>query len=129
MIDFSGKTKEETRGVLIKLWLRQLFGAVIVFVAGFILSGAHDFLLSLILGLFWGLFDNALILYSTVRGFGSSVEESRKLLVKTYFSRLSLGVLLIGVMLGMKLKVAETFIGFLALHICLIFNLKIFTDK
>lgn len=127
MLDFRGKTKDYTRQVMKRLWLHQAVFALIVFLCGFFLLPAAGNV-ALLVGVVWGLLDDAFIFGSTVRGFGMEPNASRRLLTKVFLYRLVTGISIIVVMLGLRLRVLETFIGFILLHIFLIINLKYFTS-
>lgn len=128
MLDFRGKTKADVIAVMKKLWLRQLVFAVIVLGIGMFFLPFYG-KIALAVGLGWALFDDVLIFGSTVRGYGVPPENLKKILVRFYAYRFATGVCIIGVMLGLKLQVLEAFVGFILLHIFLIFNLQNFTRR
>lgn len=129
MLDFSGKTKEDMARIMKRRWFCQLiFGLVCIGVGFFVCRTAQSWS-GLAVGILWGLIDNGVVLGSTVVGFGLSPQASRRLLLRCFIYRLATGALIIFVMLGLKLRVVEAFIGFILLHICLIFNLQNFTDR
>lgn len=127
MLDFSGITKQESSLIMKRCWLIQLAIGLVCAGLGFLMCPTIASSSALAGGILWGLLDNGVILGSTVVGFGLSPEASRRLLVKCFICRLATGVIFIFVMLGIKLRVLEAFIGFILLHIFLIINLKYFT--
>ena len=129
MLDFSGITKQESSLIMKRCWLIQLAIGLVCAGLGFLMCPTIASSSALAGGILWGLLDNGVILGSTVVGFGLSPEASRRLLVKCFICRLATGVIFIFVMLGIKLRVLEAFIGFILLHIFLIINLYLFTKN
>lgn len=128
MLNLQGNSKEELRLQLITLWRRQLMGATVAG-AGAALGLAWQLGLVFAIGLGWGLIDDALIFRSAYAGLGLSPQASRRLLVRTLILRGCLAISLVLIMLQLKLNVAALLIGFILLHIFLIFNLSIFTGQ
>lgn len=127
MLDFSGKTKQEIGLIMKKRWLCQLaFGLACIAAAFFVCRNTQSHI-AFIFGVLWGLVDNGIILGSTVLGLGLSPRKIKIMHIKRFICRAAAGVIIIVVMLGLKLRAFEAFIGFILLHIFFIINLKNFT--
>lgn len=129
MLDFSGKTKQEIGLIMKKRWLCQLYFGMVCTAIGFFVCQTTQSHVALMFGVLWGLTDNGIILGSTVLGLGLSPKAIKRMLIKRFILRAAIGVIIIVVMLGLKLRAFEAFIGFLLLHIFFIINLKNFTAK
>lgn len=127
MLQFKDKSKEDVIKVMFKLWLRQAMPGLLICAAGYFILSSMQFV-SLVCGVIWALLDDALILSSVVRGFGTTPERSKRILFFTFVSRLVTGVALVVAMLSIKLNVLSMLLGFILLHIFLILNLKTFTS-
>ncbi|MBQ9634958.1 MAG: hypothetical protein IJV12_01945 [Acidaminococcaceae bacterium] len=126
MLDFKGKSRDYAIQVMKKIWLRQLAGAMFLLAAGAaVLAGKG--LASLLPGIVWALLDDGIIFGSTLYGYGAPPQAMRRILVRMFITRLSVAVIFVFTMLGLKLRIAEPMIGFILLHIFLIFNLQNFT--
>lgn len=126
MLDFKGKSREYAVRVMKRIWLRQLAGAVVLSAVGCVfLTGPGA--VSLLLGAVWSQLDNGVVFGATLMSYGAGIPAMRRWLLRMLATRLSLGIIFVVVMLGLKLRVAEAMIGFILLHIFLIFNLQNFT--
>lgn len=126
MLDFKGKSRDYAIRIMKRIWLRQLAGALLLLAVGCVfLTGPGA--VSLLLGAVWAQLDDGVIFGATLLSYGAGIPVMRRWLVRMFVTRLSLGIIFVVVMLGLKLKVAEAMIGFILLHIFLIFNLQNFT--
>lgn len=126
MLDFKGKSRDHAIRVMKRIWLRQLAGALLLLAVGFaVLTGPGA--VSLLLGAVWSQLDDGVIFGAAVMSYGAEVPAMRRWLLRMFVTRLSLGIIFTVIMLGLKLRVAEAMIGFILLHIFLIFNLQNFT--
>ncbi len=128
MLDVSGRTNEEIKQLLTRVWLRQVAMGLLIFAAGSLITGTGAGLISLAGGVLWGVLDGGILLAGTVQGLAIPIEDSKKQRWKIYFCRLITGCALIIGMLCLELRVAETFLGYIALHICFFINLQYFTN-
>lgn len=127
MLQFKDKSKNDVTKVMFKIWLRQAIPGLLLCAAGYFILSLMQFA-SLVCGVIWALLDDALILSSVVRGFGTTPKESKRILFFTFIARLITGVALVVAMLSIKLNVLSMLLGFILLHIFLILNLKTFTS-
>lgn len=128
MLDVSGRTNEEIKQLLMRVWLRQLAIGLLVFAVGCLLTASGAGRTALAGGVLWGALDGALLLGGTVRALGISIFQSRALRWRVFLCRVITGVAIVGGMLCLKMRVAETLIVYLVLHICFFFNLQYFTN-
>jgi len=127
MLDVSGRTNEEIKQLLIRVWLRQLAIGLLVFAVGSLLTGSGAGRTALAGGVLWGVLDGALLLGGTVRALNIPILQSKALRWRVFMCRVATGIALIVGMLCLKLRVAEAFIAYLVLHICFFVNLQYFT--
>ena len=127
MLDVSGLSHDEIKKVLMRVWLRQLSFGLIMFAVGCIFIDHAAGRISLAGGALWGALDGAVLLAGTARGLEIPIEESKKQRWRIFFCRLVTGIALIIGMLCLGLRVAEAFLGYIALHICFFINLQYFT--
>lgn len=128
MLDVNGRTNAEIKQLLLRVWLRQLAMGLLVFAAGCLLITSEAGRVALAGGVLWGVLDGTILLGGTGRALGVPLLRSRALRWRVFLCRVATGVALVVGMLCLKLRVAETFIAFMALHICFLINLKIFTN-
>lgn len=128
MLDVNGRTNAEIKQLLLRVWLRQLAMGLLVFAAGCLLITSGAGRVALAGGVLWGVLDGTILLGGTGRALGVPLLRSRALRWRIFLCRVATGVALVVGMLCLKLRVAETFIAFMVLHICFLINLKIFTN-
>lgn len=127
MLDVSGRTNEEIKQLLMRVWLRQLAIGLLVFAVGCLITGSGAGRTALAGGVLWGVLDGAILLGGTSRALGVPILQSKALRWRVFMCRVATGIALIVGMLCLKLRVAETFIAYLVLHICFFVNLQYFT--
>lgn len=128
MLDVNGLTNAEIKQLLLRVWLRQLAMGLMVFAAGCLLVTSGAGRVALAGGVLWGVLDGTILLGGTGRALGVPLLRSRALRWRIFLCRVATGIALVVGMLCLKLRVAETFIAFMVLHICFLINLKIFTN-
>lgn len=128
MLDVNGRTNAEIKRLLLMVWLRQLAIGLLVFAAGCLLVTGGAGRVALAGGALWGVLDGMILLSGTGRALGIPLSQSKALRWRIFLCRVAAGIALVGGMLCLKLRVAETFIAFMVLHICFLINLKIFTN-
>ncbi len=128
MLDVNGRTDAEIKQLLLRVWLRQLAMGLLVFAAGCLLVTSGAGRVALAGGVLWGVLDGTILLGGTGRALGVPLLRSRALRWRIFLCRVATGIALVVGMLCLKLRVAETFIAFMVLHICFLINLKIFTN-
>lgn len=128
MLDVNGQTNGEIKQLLIRVWLRQVAFGLLVFAAGCLLVTSGAGRVALAGGVLWGVLDGTILLSGTGRALGVPLLQSRALRWRIFLCRVATGAALVVGMLCLKLRVAETFIAFMVLHICFLINLKIFTN-
>lgn len=128
MLDVNGRTNAEIKQLLLRVWLRQLAVGLLVFAAGCLLVTSGAGRVALAGGVLWGVLDGTILLSGTGRALGVPLLRSRALRWRIFLCRVATGIALVVGMLCLKLRVAETFIAFMVLHICFLINLKIFTN-
>ena len=67
MLDVSGRTNEEIKQLLLRVWLRQLAIGLLVFAVGCLVTGSGAGRTALAGGVLWGVLDGALLLGGTAR--------------------------------------------------------------
>lgn len=128
MLDVNGRTNAEIKQLLLRVRLRQLAIGLLVFAAGCLLVTSGSGRVALAGGVLWGVLDGTILLSGTGRALGVPPAAEQSLALAYFLCRVATGVALVVGMLCLKLRVAETFIAFMVLHICFLINLKIFTN-
>lgn len=123
MGDRKGQSKSGLIKLMKRIWLRQFFFAIVVLAVGIYFS-AKLHTAPLIAGLVWAMLDSGVVLGAPIYAFEAPVERTRMLILKMFLVRIALAVITTSLMLSLKLRLMETLLGFILLHIFFIINLK-----